>query len=249
MSTTLRTVGRSAFVEADLGEQLTAWHETRDAVAREAIVLQYLPLCSVVAHALARRMPEHVDREELTSLATLGLFRAVDRYDPSLGNFRKYAVVCMRSTVLDGTRAEDWAPRSLRKRQRALESTETELRRDYGREPTVAEISLRLGATPEQVRSLRMEVSASWMTHLDDDEASTTSVEDVEEVEEFRTAVVAVLRELPQLCQLVVALRYYEQMSLAEIALALGRSKDIVTLAHNTAVGEVWDRVRELAAV
>jgi RNA polymerase sigma factor for flagellar operon FliA len=247
-------MARWAVADKAFTEQFSAWRTDHDPAARETIVLHYFPLCTVVAQGIARRLPPHIDVEELTSLAVMGLMRAVDRYDPALGNsFWKYAVLVMKSSVLDGIRAEDWAPRSLRKRQKALETAESELAKSFGRDPTEAEIAIRTGWTPAQIRSTRMEISASWHTCLDD-EATVFEVVCADrqawvETEHFREAVAAAVSGLDDPDQVVVCLRYYEQMTTAEIALKLGITKAEVEAAHNRAVSAVWHRVREVAAV
>lgn len=249
---------RWAVAEEAFTDELDAWRTTRDEAAREAILVHYFPLCAVVAKGLAARLPPHIDEDELTSLAVMGLFRAVDRYDPSkvvIGvtpSFWKYAVMCMRSTMLDGVRAEDWAPRSLRRRQKQLEESETELHCKFGRDSTVAELSMRLGWSPAQIRNTRMEVAASWHTHLEDDEVlsdepSSDPYVGREQTDHLRAAVVSTVGQLTELQQAVVAMRYYEEKSLAEIALALGVSKAEADAAHGEAVSAVWEAVKAAA--
>lgn len=248
-------MARWAVADEAFTEQFTAWRTAQDPAAREAILLHYFPLCEVVAQGIARRMPPHVDRGELTSLAVLGLFRAVDNYDPAVGSsFWKYAVMCMRSVVLDGVRAEDWAPRSLRKRQRDLEKAESELEKSLHRQATDAEVALRTGWTVTQIRNTRQEIAASWHAHLEEtgiDEPSTAVSDQTEhlETEHLREAAASAIEGMTGFAQAVVVLRYYEEMSFAEIALRMGVTKAEAEKAHNAAVGEVWARVREVAVV
>jgi RNA polymerase sigma factor for flagellar operon FliA len=245
-------MARWAVAEEAFSEQFEAWRSHHDAAAREQIVLHYWPLCAFVAQSLARRLPPHIDVDELTSLAVMGLMRAVDRFDPALGSsFWKYAVLSMKSCALDGVRAEDWAPRSLRKRQKQLETAESELAKAFGRDPTEAEIAMRTGWTVAQIRSTRQEIAASWHVPLEDQERAGPADSTTEwvETEYLREAVASAVDALEALEQAVICLRFYEQMSLAEIALKLGVSKSAVEEAQVRGVTAVWERVREAAAV
>lgn len=248
-------MARWAVAEESFSAQFEAWRSHHDAAAREQIVIHYWPLCSFVAQSIARRLPPHIDVEELTSLAVMGLMRAVDRYDPALGSsFWKYAVLCMKSATLDGIRAEDWAPRSLRKRQKTLETAESELAKSYGRDASEAELAMRTGWSISQIRSTRQEIAVSWHTPLEcgaepsvcvDDSAVTDWVE----TEYLRVAVCAAVEVLDEVDRAVVCLRYYEQWSPAEIAMKLGVSKPAVEEALVRGVTAVWEKVREAAAV
>jgi RNA polymerase sigma factor for flagellar operon FliA len=159
----------------------------------------------------------------------------------------------MKSCALDGVRAEDWAPRSLRKRQKQLETAESELAKAFGRDATEAEIAMRTGWTVAQIRSTRQEIAASWHAPLDGDEPSArvpdSSVTEWVETEYLREAVASAVDALEALDQLVVCLRYYEQLTPAEIALKLGVSKSVVEAAHSRGVSAVWAKVREAAVV
>jgi RNA polymerase sigma factor for flagellar operon FliA len=249
-----------AVAEEAFEQQFDAWRSAQDEVARQTIVLHYFPLCAIVAQGVARKLPPHVDRDELASVALMGLYAAIDTFDPAKGSsFWKYAIMRMRNTVIDGIRAEDWAPRSLRKRQKELEGAEAELEKGLHRKPTDSEVAMRTGWTVAQIRSTRQEVAASWHVSLEErcveethgEEPVSKHSENSEYVETdyLRLASVEAIERMDEVRQIVMALRYYEEMSFAEIALMIGAPKSAVEQAHNRAVGEVWDRVREVAAV
>lgn len=86
-----------------------------------AMVQQHLPLVYQVAWQVKRRLGELVSLEELVSAGTLGLIRAVERYDPDRGRaLSTFAIPRIRGAMLDDLRDRDWIPRRVRRRMRAL---------------------------------------------------------------------------------------------------------------------------------
>ncbi len=123
-----------------------------DPSLREALVHRFLPL----AHDIARRynrLDEPLD--DLVQVASLGLVKAIDRFDPERGvAFSTYAVPTMVGELKRHLRDTAWAvhlPRGLNERWLAVERAERELRASLRRSPTVAEIAERTKLSGEDV--------------------------------------------------------------------------------------------------
>ena len=88
------------------------WHEDKDPIAREWLVVHYASLIKFVAGRLAAGLPKRVDTGDLISAGVFGLMNAIDRFDPLQGfTFETYAVPRIRGAILDSLRALDWVPR------------------------------------------------------------------------------------------------------------------------------------------
>ncbi len=88
---------------------------------RSDMVQQHLPLVYQVAWQVKRRIGDHVTVEELVSAGTLGLIRAVERFDPARGRaLSTFAIPRIRGAMLDDLRESDWVPRRVRRRMRAM---------------------------------------------------------------------------------------------------------------------------------
>jgi RNA polymerase sigma factor FliA len=99
-----------------------AWHESEEGTARDWLVVHYASLVKFVAGRLAAGLPRTVDTGDLVSAGVFGLMNAIDRFDPSQGaKFETYAIPRIRGAILDGLRALDWVPRSVRSRSRSVQ--------------------------------------------------------------------------------------------------------------------------------
>src|SRR5690606_40506168 len=117
-------------------------------------------LVKALAQRLVQRLPSQVEVSDLISVGVLGLMDAATRYRPSTGvPFDAFARRRVQGAMLDALRDLDWAPRSLRKLRRDLDTAIARLRHDLGREPTVDVIAGAMNLSepayeraPDQVR-------------------------------------------------------------------------------------------------
>ena len=116
--------------------------------AREAKIVAHYPLVRTIARRWARRVGARHELDELINLGMLGLIEAVDRFDAErLTTFRLYAATRINGAIVDGLRAGDWAPHSVRRNQAWVASTREALFNELGRRPTRAEIAEEMGLT------------------------------------------------------------------------------------------------------
>jgi RNA polymerase sigma factor for flagellar operon FliA len=103
---------------------------------REAIIREYAPMIKYVAGRIAMRLPPHIEVDGLVSVGVLGLFDAIQKYDPSRGaRFKTYAEFRVRGAILDELRSLDWVPRSVRQKASALDAVTQKLMGELGRPP------------------------------------------------------------------------------------------------------------------
>jgi RNA polymerase sigma factor for flagellar operon FliA len=132
------------------------------------LIEENLPLVKHIVFQVSVRFPRHVDREELNRAGVLGLVQAAHRYDPAQGvPFTRFAAQRIQGAVLDAVRSTDWAPRSVRKAARGVESVTQSLLSDLGRLPTPAETAEALGMTTGALASVQEHVSRSVVLTLD----------------------------------------------------------------------------------
>jgi len=133
-----------------------------------ALIEETLPLVRHVMYQATVHFPRHVDKEELVRAGVLGLVEAAHRYDPAKGvPFAPYAARRIRGAVLDAVRKVDWAPRSLRRAGRAVESTAERLAGELRRSPTSVELAAALGMTCEELAELQHRLLQTVVLGLD----------------------------------------------------------------------------------
>ena len=154
---------------------------------------------------------------------------------------------------IDELRSLDWVPRSVRSRARDIEKANAKLEHQYQRAPSDEEIASHLGITEEEFQDSLLEISRSSIAALDELWSSSTggdpvalidTIEDPEAPEpqsamaqtELREALGEAITRLPEREKLVVALYYYENLTLREIGEVLGVTESRVSQLHTTAV-------------
>jgi RNA polymerase sigma-B factor len=213
------------------------YHHERDLAAREELAERFLPL----ARDLALRYT-YTDEsfDDLLQVASLGLIKAIDRFEPDRGiKFTSYAAPTILGELKRHFRDKRWAlhlPRDLQERTLAV-SRETEaLTKKLGRSPMVREVAAALGCSVEEVLEAQ-EAAASYEaasldapTARDDDEAAPLldligGEDPAYELVESRDAIASIWKALPDIERRVLELRFTSDLTQREIGERIGCSQ------------------------
>ncbi|MET8165623.1 RNA polymerase sigma factor SigF [Streptomyces sp. NPDC005329] len=226
-----RSGARAMFVELRKLESSSAEY----AEMRNQLVRMHLPL---VEH-LARRFRNRGEPlDDLTQVATIGLIKSVDRFDPERGvEFSTYATPTVVGEIKRHFRDKGWAvrvPRRLQELRLALTTATAELSQQHGRSPTVHELAEKLAISEEEVLEGLESANAYSTLSLDvpdtDDEspavADTLGAED-EALEgvEYRESLKPLLEDLPPREKRILLLRFFGNMTQSQIAQEVGISQ------------------------
>ena len=235
----------------------------RERVARE-VIQKYSPLVKYVVDKISATLPKTVDLDDLQSSAVIGLYDAWEKFDESRGTkFETYAVWRIRGAVLDELRALDWASRTTRRKARKVEEVSRTLEQKLGRAASDVEVAEAMGLAPDEFFRLFDEVQNAVHLSLErpqsGDESSDgmglgdalESENDVDsletlELDEARGILLGAINVLPEQERLVVALYYYEELTLKEIGEILGISESRVSQVHTKAIRRLRRRVPDL---
>lgn len=223
--------------DSDTPEQWRKFKATRDPELRNQLVLHYSPLLKYVAGRIRPGLPQSVDMADLLSDGVIGLMDAVDKFEPERGlQFQTYAVPRIRGAILDGLRATDWVPRSVRAQVREISRVQAVLENRFGRVPNDREIAAEMRISVKKLRDLYSQAAHTGVAYLDEvgmgEGIGTPSIHlDIED-DEMRAALVGAIRELPERDQVVVTLYYFESLTLSEIGKVLGVTESRVSQLH-----------------
>jgi RNA polymerase sigma-B factor len=216
---------------------LTRYHRDGDLAAREELVERFLPL----ARDLALRYT-YTDEpfDDLLQVASLGLIKAIDRFEPRRGTkFTSYAAPTILGELKRHFRDKGWSlhvPRDLQERALAV-SRETEaLSKKLGRSPKVREVATALGCSIEDVLEAQEAAASYESASLDaptakDDGESAALVDllgdedSAYELVESRDAIASTWRTLPELERRVLELRFMQDLTQREIGERIGYSQ------------------------
>jgi RNA polymerase sigma factor FliA len=226
-----------------------------DERARERLVVAYSPLVKYVAGRMGASLPGHVEEADLISYGLSGLLSAVERFDLSRAiKFETYAITRIRGAIIDELRALDWVPRSVRAKARDIERASRKLEARLQRAPTDEEMAQELEITPDEFHESLLQISNSTLVALDELWTSGDSGGDqvslldtlpdqgspdphaVADQGELRDQIADAIGALPEREKLVVALYYYENLTLREIGEVLGVTESRVSQLHTKAV-------------
>jgi len=235
-----------------------------DERARERLVVAYSPLVKYVAGRLASGLPTHVEAADLISYGLIGLISAIERFEPDRDiKFETYAIPRIKGAIIDELRALDWVPRSVRARAREIERANVKLEHRLHRAPTDEEMAAELEITPEDFHDALIQISNSTIAALDElwtvsdtsgdqvsllDTLQDPEAPDPAEVmdeSELEDRVADAIARLPEREKLVIALYYYENLTLREIGEVLDVTESRISQLHTKAVLRLRSRLGE----
>jgi RNA polymerase sigma factor FliA len=241
--------------EVELRDLWRRYKDDGDEGARERLVVAYSPMVKFVAGRLGAGLPSHVEDADLISYGLVGLIGAIERFEPERGiKFETFAMTRIRGAIIDELRSLDWVPRSVRSRAREIEAAQAKLEHELQRAPTEAELASKLNLTEEELQSALLEIANSSVYALDElwtvsdssgdqvsllDTIADDSAADPQEAlasTEVKDLLTEAIGGLPEREQLVVALYYYENLTLREIGEVLGVTESRVSQLHTKAV-------------
>src|SRR5271157_2897231 len=231
---------------------------------RERILMEQLPQVRYIARRIHDRLPRHVAFEDLVHAGVIGLIDALNKFDLSKHvQFSSYAKFRIRGAILDSLRELDWSPRYLRRKGRLVESTCSELSGKLGRAPDENEIAHRMGIDLRQLQSLLAELDGLELGSLQIEFPGDGKEEDLtyripskpEETpffqclrSETKHLLEQAISELPAKEQRVLALYYYEELTMKKVGAALGIGESRVSQIHSLAMLRLRARLKFLTA-
>lgn len=136
---------------------------------REKLILEYAPLVKVVAGRLSMYLGYNVEYEDLVSYGVFGLIDAIDKFDTGKEvKFETYASLRIRGAILDQIRKMDWIPRTIRQRQKQIDTAMKELEQRNGKPPTDAEIALYIGISEDEFLDWQNQIKADNIISLNE---------------------------------------------------------------------------------
>jgi len=228
------------------------WADSREAQAGDFLVKKYMPLVSYHVQRIAVNLPRNVSRDDLRSLGMIGLYDALEKFDPSRDlKFDTYASFRIRGAILDGLRKEDWLPRNTREKAKKIEATIEKLEQQLMRNATIQEISVELNMSEDEVQSVMNEHFFANILSIDekqneqdDKEAHSFIIKDERaEIPDEKIAKDELIREMVEMIaqlndkeQLVISLFYNDELTLTEIGQVMNLSTSRISQIHSKAI-------------
>jgi RNA polymerase sigma factor FliA len=229
------------------------YHQSGDPMLENALVEHYLPLVRTVVGRVAMSLPAHVSAEDLHSAGLIGLLQAIRNFNTRGGaSFETFARFRIRGAVLDELRRLDWVPRLVHEKARKIQAALGELEQRLGEAPSEEQVADALGLTCGEYRDWLDQIRPVAFVCLDaaprgeiaDGPSQHESIADDGQPDpsesasrsELKELIARRIRQLPKVQQQVLALYYFEDLRLREIAEAFGLTESRISQIHSQAI-------------
>lgn len=232
-------------------DELTAlWQEylndKSNKAVRDTLIVQYIYLIRYVVGRVKVTLPSTISVEDIAGYGVEGLINAIERYSPQKNTrFETYALIRIRGAILDRIRAQDFLPRSVRKKIKDIKAAQEYLKQELGRMPTTTEVANYLQMDPDKVSQIMSEDMT--ITSIYEKRGSTDdSIEIIDTIEDtgkltpqehaeeknVKHELERALQRLPERERIIMVLYYQENMTLKEIGETINMSESRVCQLH-----------------
>ncbi len=238
----------------DAATPATVWRAyqgfTLGAIDEKDLIERHLPLVRNVVDRIKLNLPSHIDADDLYSVGVTGLIAAVRKFDPEQDcTFASYASMRIRGAILDELRRMDWCPRRTRARTRKLKESINTVEQRLGRAATDGEMCAELGLSAKDYAKLIEEARPVTFLAIDNrseseegegaslhellaDENDVTGRDSMEK-QELLQLLTQRMAELPDIQRKILAMYYFENMRLAEIAEVFDLTESRICQIHS----------------
>jgi len=243
---------------------VTAYQSVASEAERERILMEQLPQVRYIARRIHERLPRHVPFEDLVHAGVVGLIDALGKFDQSKHvQFSSYAKFRIRGAILDSLRELDWSPRELRRKGRQVEEAYNQVSVRLGHTPSENDLAREMGLRLDELQSLLAELDSLEIGSLRVESPRNGKEEDLadsvaskpEETpffqclrSEMKQLLAEAISELPEKEQRVLALYYFEELTMKEVGAALGIGESRVSQIHSLAMVRLRARLSALDA-
>jgi RNA polymerase sigma factor for flagellar operon FliA len=232
----------------------TAAGGARLTTEQERMLIEHLPIVHSVARQIYRRLPQHVDIDDIVSAGSIGLMDACARFDPArCVPFPSYAKLRIRGAIMDSLRGLDWGPRWLRQKSRAIDVAVRAMTARLGRMPNETEVAQEMGLQIAQYHKLLdqlngLEIESLHVARNEDSSEDRLSCLPARSEEcpfflcqrgEIQSRMTNAISQLPDRERLVMTLYYDQEMTMLEIGQTLGVGAARVSQIHASAVASL----------
>lgn len=213
---------------------------------RDTLIVQYIYLIRYVVGRVKVTLPSTVSIEDITGYGVEGLIKAIEKYSPQKNTrFETYALIRIRGAILDRIRAEDFLPRSVRRKIKEIKNAQEYLKQELGRMPTTKEIAEYTGLEPEKIIQFISEDTV--ITSIYEKKGATEdsleiidTIEDTKKLNPYENAedknvkqeLEKALMRLPERERIIMVLYYQENMTMKEIGETINMSESRVCQVH-----------------
>ena len=233
-------------------QSVTSYEENADELLLEQFVIEHRPLVKKIALYMKRRLPSHIEYDDLLQSGLLGLLEARKTYKAGTGaSFETYANIRIRGSIIDALRKNSWVTRETLKNMRKMSDAITKIEQRSQKHATTEEIAMELGISLDEYFKISQEISVASFVNLDEEDFENSSAGDEEndpqeifQREAIKERLKDVLVHLPEREQLVLSLYYVEEFTFKQIGKILELTEARICQLHTQAIARVRAKMK-----
>lgn len=244
-------------------QEMPALHKEKSIDERDRLIREYAPLVKTIAGRLANKLPQHINGDDLLSSGTMGLLDAIDKFDEDKGTeFKSYAEFRIRGAMIDELRSMDWFPRSVRRNAKRLEQAYAKVENEKMRPARDEEVAQELDMDMQAFYKLIEEAKGVSIINEYDLMNNASSSEDgilgnlnivdsnINPLDylnsmEMKEKIAHAIDSLPKTEKTVMALYYYEELTMKEIGHIMDYTESRISQLHTKAVIRLRNRLKK----
>lgn len=239
----------------DPEKEMRKYKATGDLEIRNQLVMHYISGVHTAIYEMRNLMLSNIPFDDFFDQGVLALIDCIERYDPDRGaSFETFSYTAIRGAILKYLRKQNWLPNRLWEARKNITKGRSELCFQLMREPTLAELAEHLGVSESRLSKEMVEISvidtvsfeemleSTYYTQLENKECSASAEGSMEAAlfkQEMHDTLGQVVEQLPARQKQVIALYYYENLTLLEIGQVLELSPQRIAQIKKSALEQM----------
>lgn len=230
------------------------YKENSEKLSLEQFVSEHKGLVKKIALNILRRLPSHIELDDLLQAGYVGLLEARRQFKSDMGSsFDTYASIRIKGSILDSLRRNSWGTKESIKNMRMIGDAITRIEQRNRKQASSEEVAAELGITIEDHLKICHQISISHVVSMDlvdneslfvDDESETPS--EAVEKENIIKTLKSMLTTLPEREQMVLSLYYIEEFTFKQIGEILSLTEARICQLHSQAISKLQSRLKSI---
>lgn len=226
-------------------------YENNENMVMEKSITDYLPLVKRIAISIKRKLPSHIEFDDILQSGVVGLLEAKRNYNAEMGaSFETFAGKRIRGAIIDALRKNSWATRDIIKNMKMISTAVSKVEQREKRQATIDDVIAELGITADEHAKMTQDINLIFVSSLSEDYLDASLVNDeADPADQFEEDAVkeklkVMLKHLPEREQLVLSLYYVEELTFKEIGDVMDLTEARICQLHANAIAKVRARMQ-----
>ena len=231
---------------------VTAYEENSTELVLEDFVVQYRPLVKKIALYIKRRLPSHIEYDDLLQSGLVGLLEAKRNFKQNTGaTFETYASIRIRGAIIDSLRRNSWVTRETIKNMKRISDAISKIEQRGHKQATTEDVAEELGLSIEEHFKISQEISICHVMSLDEIDAdhsllgdTNLNPQEITQHEGMLEHLKKMLSLLPEREQLVLSLYYVDEFTFKQIGEILELTEARICQLHAQGIARIQAKMK-----